>query len=302
VLDNLPSEHSLGEQDLGDVVPAEPAQSTRWASAVSLGRLGAVRWGVGIVAGVIVVVFVIPHFFRYGPNQIGAGPPLTPPSMRYLFGTDQLGRNVFARVVIGARYSLLVGITSALGSLIVGGPLGAIAATGGKWISGLIMRAADIVLAFPGILLVIVLAASIGPSLSTTIIALVFFNTAPMARLVRSAILKEKGEDYVLAARVLGSSRRRIVAYHMGVNAVLPVLVFTSLLVSDGMVTEAALSFLGAGIQPPTPSWGNIMQDGLQLILSGTWWVALFPALALIGSVFCINRFAEALGRDLISR
>jgi peptide/nickel transport system permease protein len=257
---------------------------------------------VGILLGVLVVVLVIPHFFAFGPNLIGAGPPLTGPSMRHLFGTDDLGRDVFARVVIGARFSLLVGLSSAVGSLIVGAPLGAIAAVGGKWVGGIIMRASDIVLAFPGILLVIVLASSIGPSLSTTIIALIFFNTAPVARLVRSAILKEKGEDYVLAARVLGGSRRRVVAYHIGINVTLPVLVFASLLVSDGMVTEAALSFLGAGIQAPTPSWGNIMQDGIGVILSGSWWVALFPAVALIGSVFCINRFSEALGRDLVTR
>lgn len=304
MLSQLPSERPLGSQDsdLLEVEPEVTARSQRAASAAALLGHGAFRWGVGIVLGAAIIVFVIPAFFRHGPNVLGAGLPLSHPSARFWFGTDQLGRDVFARVVIGARYSLLVGISSAVGSLIVGSPLGAVGAVGGKWIGGIIMRAADVVLAFPGILLVIVLAASIGPSLSTTIIVLIFFNTAPVARLVRAAVLKERGEDYVLAARLLGGSRRRIVTYHIGINAILPVLVFASLLVSDGMVTEAALSFLGAGIQPPTPSWGNIMQDGLTVILSGAWWVALFPALALIASVFCINRFAEALGRDLITR
>lgn len=306
MLSELPSERPVGGVDDDLVNLSEPGggdrRSTRWTAATALARQGAVRWGVGILLGILVVVLIIPHFFAFGPNLIGAGPPLTGPSMQHLFGTDDLGRDVFARVVIGARYSLLVGVSSAVGSLIVGAPLGAIAAVGGKWVSGVIMRAADIVLAFPGILLVIVLASSIGPSLSTTVIALVFFNTAPVARLVRSAILKEKGEDYVLAARLLGGSRRRVVTYHIGVNVMLPVIVFASLLVSDGMVTEAALSFLGAGIQAPTPSWGNIMQDGIGVLLSGAWWVALFPAVALIGSVFCINRFAEALGRDLVTR
>jgi ABC-type dipeptide/oligopeptide/nickel transport system permease subunit len=265
-------------------------------------RRGVVRWAIGLVIGAVIILFVLPLFLSVGPDKIGAGPPLASPSLHHIFGTDELGRDVYARVLIGTRYSLFVGVVSALGSLLVGGPLGALAAVGGRVFDSVIMRLADVILAFPGILLVIVLATVIGPSLSTTVIALVILNCAPVARLVRASILGERGEDYVLAARLIGGSRRRVVTYHIGANIALPVCVFVTLLISDGMVSEAALSFLGAGIQPPTPSWGNIISDGVGVVLAGAWWVGLFPCVCLVISVFCINRFAEAFGRDLVSR
>jgi ABC-type dipeptide/oligopeptide/nickel transport system permease subunit len=263
---------------------------------------GVLGWGIGILIGALVVLVILPLFFRYSPDKLGAGPPLAHPSGAHWFGTDTLGRDVYARVVIGARYSLFVGVVSAIGSLLVGAPLGALAAVGGRVFEAIIMRSVDVLMAFPGLLLVIVLATVLGPSLSTTVIALVILNCAPVARLVRAAILGERGEDYVLAARLIGGSRRRVVTYHIGANIALPLLVFGTLLISDGMVTEAALSFLGAGIQPPTPSWGNVISDGVAVVLSGSWWVGLFPCIALVISVFCINRFAEAFGRDLVSR
>jgi peptide/nickel transport system permease protein len=263
---------------------------------------GAARWGLGLLVGAIGVLVVLPIALHVRPDKIGAATPLQGPSAHHLLGTDQLGRDELARVLIGARYSLFVGVVSAVASLLVGGPFGALAAMGGRFVDGVVMRIVDVLLAFPGILLVVVLATVIGPSVSTTIIVLVVLNCAPVARLVRGSILGEKREDYVLSARLIGGRRTRIVTYHIGVNIALPILVFVTLLVSDGMVAEAALSFLGAGIQPPTPSWGNIIQDGVGVLLAGAWWIALFPCIGLVASVFCINRFAEALGRDLMNR
>lgn len=256
-------------------------------------------WTVGVVTVLLTVLVVLPALTPSSATELGVAAPLQPPSADHLFGTDQLGRDVAARVLYGARLSMFVAFASALLALVVGGFLGAVAATGPRWLSECIMRVTDIGLAFPGILLAIVLAAVMGPDLSTTVIVLGIVFAPQMARMARGAILSEYGEDYVVAARVLGASRRRIVGYHAGMNAALPILVFTTVIMAEAIAAEAALSFIGAGIKPPAPSWGNIVRDGYSIVHAGAWWISLFPGIAIMLSVLGLNRYSEALGRRL---
>jgi ABC-type dipeptide/oligopeptide/nickel transport system permease subunit len=261
-----------------------------------------VRWLAGIAVALALVVVVLPLAVTTSPTAVDSAAMLQPPSADHPLGTDQVGRDVAARVLEGARLSLLVAVASALAALLAGGVLGALAAAGPRRLGGAIMRLMDVGLAFPGILLAIVMAAAIGPSVTTTIIVLAVIYTPSMARVVRAAIFDELGEDYVTAARLLGSSRIRIVGFHIGINAASPVLVYTTLIMSDAIVAEAALSFLGAGIRPPEPSWGNIIRDGQAVVGAGAWWVSLFPGLLIVGTVLAINRFAEIAGRRARSR
>ncbi|WP_369973634.1 ABC transporter permease [Prauserella sp. PE36] len=266
-------------------------------------KLGSLSiWSLLIILGAALVLLVLPALVSTSPTELGTEQPLATPSSENIFGTDQTGRDVATRVLYGARISLFVALTSALGALIAGGVLGAIAATGPKWLGTLVMRTTEIALAFPGILLAIVLAAAIGPSMSTTIIVLAIIYTPPMARVVRGAVFSEYGEDYVTAARLIGTRPVRLVGYHVGINAGVPVLVYTTLVMADAIVAEAALSFIGAGTKQPAPSWGNMIRDGQEVLESGAWWVSLFPGAAILLTVILLNRFSDAIGRRLRSR
>ncbi|WP_046772703.1 ABC transporter permease [Jiangella alkaliphila] len=250
----------------------------------------------------VVVLVVLPLLMPYSPRAIDGAAALQAPSGEHWFGTDQLGRDVLSRVVYGARLSLLVAVCSGGAALLGGGLLGALAASSRGWVNELIMRVMDVGLAFPGILLAVVLAAAIGPSLWATVVVLGVIYTPSMARVVRAAVFTEQGEDYVTAATLFGSRKIRVVGYHIGLNAALPVMVYTTLVMADAVVTEAALSFIGAGIRPPAPSWGNIISDGQAVMGAGAWWVSLFPGLAIVAAVLVLNRCSEAVGTRLRSR
>ncbi|WP_166355562.1 ABC transporter permease [Phytoactinopolyspora limicola] len=197
---------------------------------------------------------------------------------------------------------MVVAVASAALALAIATVIGGLAATGRPWLQEVCMRLVDVGLAFPGILFPLVLSAVIGPSLITTVIALGVLFSFPLSRVVRSAIYNEYGNDYVTAARMLGTNRVRLVGYHIGINAMLPVLVYTTLVMASAILAEAALSFLGAGVPPPAPSWGNMIRDGLTIVHAGAWWVSFFPGLAIVCTVFALNRFSEALGRRLRTR
>lgn len=260
-----------------------------------------VRWSTGAVVLLILIILVLPALVDTSPTELAVGPPLAPPSASHWFGTDQLGRDVLSRVLYGARISLTIAPLAAAIALVVGGTLGAVAASSRGRTGELIMRSFDVILAFPGILLAIVLASAIGPSMTTTVIVLAVIYSPSMARVVRAAVFSEFGEDYVTAARLLGTSRIRLVGYHIGRNAALPVMVYVTLVMADAIVAEAALSFLGAGIRPPAPSWGNVIHDGQSVLEAGAWWLSLFPGLAIVLAVLGLNRFSEVLGRRMRS-
>jgi ABC-type dipeptide/oligopeptide/nickel transport system permease subunit len=161
------------------------------------------------------------------------------------------------------------------------------------------MRGLDVMLAFPAILLAVVLAASLGAGTLTTIVVLTIVYTPALARFVRALVLGQLEEDYVVAARMLGTRRIRLVGYHIGVNIAVPMLVYLATVTAEAIILEAALSYIGVGIPPPAPSWGNIISDGKGLLYSGQWWISGFGGLAVFGAVLTLNASANALNRRL---
>ena len=227
--------------------------------------------------------------------------PVQSPSGEFLFGTDRLGRDIFSRMVWGARTSLFIGLGAVGFAILFGGILGATAATADKWGNEIIMRLMDILMAFPGIALAAVLLATFGNSVPVIIITIAIVYTPQLARVVRANVVSQWEEDYVRAERVLGGSRSYILLKHVVRNTAAPVLVFATVMVADAIVFEASLSFLGAGVQPPFPSWGNILSEGRNLVLSGFWWATTFAGIMILLTVLALNILAEGLTDALVN-
>lgn len=223
---------------------------------------------------------------------------LRAPSTAFPLGTDAQGRDVLSRVLFGARLSLAVGLTSQVISLATGLFLGLLAGFRGRWVDAVVMRAADVTLAFPSLLLLIAVAAAVRPSLPVVCVVIGAVGWAGMARLVRGQVLVARGLDYVQAARALGASDVRLVARHVLPNVLGPVIVAATLGVGSAIMAEAALSFVGLGAQPPTPSWGAMIAEGRDLLRVAPW-VSLFPGLAIGLTVLGVNLVGDGL-RDAL--
>ncbi|MET9153975.1 dipeptide/oligopeptide/nickel ABC transporter permease/ATP-binding protein [Streptomyces griseoflavus] len=228
-------------------------------------------------------------------DPLATGTPAQPPGADHWFGTDRAGRDVFARVVHGARYSLVIGFGATLLALAIGSALGALAATSRKFADESVMRTLDVVMSFPPIALAAVLVAVFGPSIPVIIFTIAFVYSPSLARVVRANVLEQYGEDYVAAEQVIGARRHYIVARHVAVNCAAPVLVFATVMVADSIIFEASLSFIGAGVQDPDPSWGSVLAYGRQILLSGGWWATLFPGLCLLITVLALNVLSEGM-------
>ncbi|MEU6843843.1 dipeptide/oligopeptide/nickel ABC transporter permease/ATP-binding protein [Streptomyces sp. NPDC046716] len=228
-------------------------------------------------------------------DPLATGTPAQAPSGAHWFGTDRAGRDVFARVVHGARYSLVIGFGATLLALAIGSVLGALAATSRKLADESVMRTLDVVMSFPPIALAAVLVAVFGPSVPVIIFTIAFVYAPSLARVVRANVLEQYGEDYVAAEQVIGARRGYIVARHVAVNCAAPVLVFATVMVADSIIFEASLSFIGAGVQDPDPSWGSVLAYGRQILLSGGWWATFFPGLCLLVTVLALNILSEGL-------
>ncbi|WP_399881794.1 dipeptide/oligopeptide/nickel ABC transporter permease/ATP-binding protein [Streptomyces sp. BBFR51] len=228
-------------------------------------------------------------------DPLATGIPAQAPGADHWFGTDRAGRDVFARVVHGARYSLVIGLGATLLALVVGSALGSLAATSRKLADESVMRTLDVVMSFPPIALAAVLVAVFGPSVPVIIFTIAFVYSPSLARVVRANVLEQYGEDYVAAERVIGAHRAYIVARHVAVNCAAPVLVFATVMVADSIIFEASLSFIGAGVQDPDPSWGSVLAYGRQILLSGGWWATLFPGLCVLVTVLALNVLSEGM-------
>ena len=221
-----------------------------------------------------------------------------PPSLEHPFGTDALGRDVLVRVIYGARVSLTVGVIATAISTVIGLVMGAIAAYyGGIW-DTIIMRLADVFLAFPYTLFVIVLLAVLGQGITNVFIAIGILGWPSIARVFRSAILSVKENDYVDAARAMGASDLRIIARHIFPNSVASIVVYATMNIGGAILTESALSFLGMGVTPPTPSWGIMIQDG-QTYLQTQPWLMIMPGLAILTTVLAFTLLGDGL-RDAL--
>ena len=219
---------------------------------------------------------------------------LLPPNAAHWLGTDSQGRDVLSRVLYGARISLVVGLVSQSVALVLGVTLGLVAGYYGRWVDALIMRLADVTLAFPTLLLLIAVAAAVRPSLTITFVLIGVVGWAGMARLVRGQVLLLRGSDYVQAARALGVPDARILARHLLPNVRAQVIVAATLGIAGAMMAEAALSFLGLGAQPPTPSWGAMVADGRDLLRVAPW-VSFAPGLAIGLAVLGFNLVGDGL-------
>ena len=217
------------------------------------------------------------------------------PSGEFLFGTDDKGRDVLSRMMYGARYSLVIGLGATGFALVLGSIIGSIAAVSRKWVSEVIMRLLDILMSFPGIALAATFVVVFGNSLPSLIFAIGILYVPQIARIVRANVVSEYGKDYVRAVVVSGARAPWILWKHVIRNCIAPVLVFTIVLVADAIVFEASLSFISAGIPEPTPTWGNILAAARQGVLFGRWWQALFPGLAIIITVLCLNILSEGI-------
>ncbi|MFD4977484.1 dipeptide/oligopeptide/nickel ABC transporter permease/ATP-binding protein [Streptomyces sp. NPDC058424] len=245
------------------------------------------------VLGIVVLAAVFAPLIAADP--LATGTPVQAPGGAHWFGTDRVGRDIFARVLYGARYSLVIGLGSTAAALVLGAVLGSLAATSRKLGDESVMRTLDIVMAFPPIALAAVLVTVFGTSLPVLILCIAFVYMPSLARVVRANVMAQYGEDYVAAEKVIGARRAYIVVRHVAVNCAAPVMVFATVLVADAIIFEASLSFIGAGVQDPDPSWGNVLSYGRQILLSGGWWATLLPGLVLLATVLALNILSEGL-------
>ncbi len=256
--------------------------------------------GVGVVVLMVLAAVLAPLVARHDPTAIDLAGQLRPPSAENWFGTDVQGRDVWARLVYGARISLAVGIISQGIALVLGVTLGLVAGFYGRWVDDVVMRLADVTLAFPTLLLLIAMVAALEPSIGVVFATIGVVGWAGMARLVRGQVLVVRQLEYVQAVRALGARDWRILASHVFPNVVAPVVIAATLGIAGAIMAEAALSFLGLGVQPPTPSWGAMIADARDLgQLRNAPWASVFPGLAIGAAVLGFNLLGDAL-RDAL--
>ncbi len=257
------------------------------------------RIAFGFLLLIVAAAVFAPLITKFDP--LASGTPVQPPNGEHWFGTDAIGRDIFSRVAHGARASLIIGLFATGIALLCAAVLGSIAATANKVISEVLMRILDVVMSFPGIALAAVFVAVFGNSVSIIVFAIAFLYVPQLARVVRANILSQYSEDYVNASRVVGASTTHILIKHVARNCMAPILVFATVLVADAIVFEASLSFINAGVKPPSPSWGNILADGKALLLSGAWWPTFFPGFMILLTVLSLNILSEGMTDTLAS-
>jgi len=264
---------------------------------------GAVAGLVFMIVLVLVAVFA-PLVAPHAPDVQNRDALLVPPfwesggTTTYLLGTDAVGRDILSRLIFGARYSLFIGLFVVTLAVIAGLFLGTLSGYVGGWLDTIVMRVMDVVLAFPGLLLALVLVAILGPGLMNAMIAITLVLLPHFVRLTRAAVMTERDKDYVVAVRTAGAGPLRIMVKTVLPNCLAPLIVQTTLSFSNAILEAAALGFLGMGAQPPTPEWGTMLAEAREFILRA-WWVVTFPGLAILLTVLAINLVGDGL-RDAL--
>lgn len=256
-----------------------------------------------MIGALLIVAFVImtlaaPVLATHDPMKLSIAERLQPPSLQHFLGTDIYGRDIYSRVLYGSRISVRVAVIASLLALVSGGLLGLVAGMAGGRLENMLMRVTDVLLAFPGLLLAIGISAAMGTGERSIILALWFVYLPRFARLCRAAVLQVKSLDFVDAARSLGARPKRVAFRHVGPNIVSPLIIQASVYFSEMILAEAALSFLGLGAPPPTPSWGNILSEGRDFMRLAPW-ISVFPGLFILFSVLGINLLGDGL-RDVL--
>ncbi|HYM68378.1 MAG TPA: ABC transporter permease [bacterium] len=250
------------------------------------------------LAVILAVAALAPAVAPYAPNKQDLISRLDPPSAEHWLGTDEAGRDELSRLVYGARVSLSIAVMGTVGGVVLGTALGLGAGFFGGELDNLTMRVVDVMYAFPGILLAILIVAVIGPSLFNLVIALTVFSTPTLARIVRASVLSLKPREFIEAARAIGATRPRIVFRHLVPNTLAPIIVHATLSVAGALLTAAALGFLGVGVQPPTAEWGAMLSAGQEYMRNASYLVT-FPGLLIFVTVLSVNLVGDAL-RDAL--
>jgi len=285
------------------VLAADAPESRARGDHQVLWRLVRIRtgwFGAALLMLIIGVALAAPLVAPYSFGQMSLENRLKPPnwlsggSSTHLLGTDPLGRDMLSRVIWAARTSLGIAGISVLVALVFGVMMGLLSGYYGGWLDGLVMRLADIQLSFPYLLLAIAVMALLKPTLANLILVLALRSWVVYARTVRGSVLVAKQREFVEATAALGATDRRIITRHITPNVIAPIIVISSFQLAELIIAESSLSFLGLGVQPPTPSWGGMLSQGREYLTSA-WWLGVFPGLAIILTVLCINLCGDAL-------
>ena len=254
-------------------------------------------FGAGVLIFFVLLAVFAPLIAPYDPSEIVEDQTLAP-SLKHLFGTDDLGRDIFSRALFGARISLTVGFVAVIIAILIGTLLGALAGYFGEWVDNTIMRFVDIMLAFPSIFLILAIQVMLTPNIYNVMIVIGLTSWMGVARLVRGEFLRIRELPYVEAARALGCSHIRIILRHILPNAQAPIIVAATLGMAGAILTESALSFLGLGVQPPMPSWGNMLMDA-QAYMWDAPWMAIIPGILILLAVLSLYFVGEGLREKL---
>jgi peptide/nickel transport system permease protein len=252
----------------------------------------------GILLGLLALASLAPLISPYNPMATDIDNMLSPPSFKHPFGTDELGRDILSRMIYGSRISLSVGFVAVGIAVLIGIIIGSLAGYYGGWIDSVLMRFVDIMLCFPTFMLILTIIAIVGQGIFIIMAVIGITSWMEVARLVRAEFLTLKERDYVLASKAAGAPTRRIIFKEILPNALSPVFVAATFGVAGAILIESALSFLGLGVQPPNPSWGNILTSGKDNI-EVAWWLSVFPGLAILVTVLSYNLVGEGL-RDAL--
>jgi len=254
--------------------------------------------GLLVFVAVVVLALAAPVIAPFDPNDQNIMEKLRPPSAEHWFGTDSFGRDTLSRILYGARISLVIGVASTLLAMLIGSAIGMFAGWHGGRADTVTMQAMDVLLAFPSLILGLILVAMLGPSMHNIIIAIALTSIPPFARIARAPTIAIKEREFVMAGRALGFSDTRIVAGHILPNILPEILVMGSLWLANAIRTEASLAFVGLGVKPPTATWGGMIREGFENILD-SYWLALVPGIAILIVIFALNLLGDGL-RDAI--
>ena len=281
--------------------PARRHGDSQWAIAMRHFRRNRMAMaGLAVTLILYAVSLLTPLIAPYDPTAQGdiVLTRYLPPSFEHLMGTDKFGRDVFSRVLYGSRISLTIGFIAVGLGVIIGSAVGAIGGYFGRWTDTVLMRFTDMMLSFPRLILLIVIIALFEPTIWLVVVVLGLTGWMSVARIVRGEVLSLRSREFIQAARVLGMSDGRIITRHILPNTMAPVIVYATLGIGSTILVEATLSFLGLGVQPPTPSWGNMISDGRDALLTA-WWISTFPGLAIVLTVTAFNLLGDGL-RDAL--
>ena len=274
--------------------PREPRSGFGWRLVQVFGANKTSWVGLVLLLVICVMALTAPWIAGFDPLEQEIIDKLAPPSDAHWFGTDEFGRDVFARLVWGARISLLVSIAAISVALTIGGTIGLVSGYIGGRFDMLMMQAMDVLLSFPALILGLIIVALIGPSLPNLIVAIALTAIAPFARIARAPTLTIKERQFVEAGRALGFGHARIVFVHILPNVLPEIFVMASLWMATAVRVEASLSFIGLGVKPPTPTWGGMIRDGFENILDAPW-LSIYPGLAILTLIFALNMLGDGL-------